>query len=429
MKVRNITLSLLFVLFSSLVYAGGFQINEHGARAMAMGGAITAIGTDASAIYYNNAAITKLPGLNVMLGTTMIAPSSTFTGKASGVESSLSKQTFYPSHAYVTYALREDLVVGLGFNDPFGLGTKWDDNWEGKYNWIKADVKVYSILPTIAYKFSPTLSVGVSIQYNLGSVTLAKKTPVVLNPPTVPATTYLGDSYVNLDAKDNQTFGVNVGVLWNVNDQLDLGLSYRSAVTYRFTGTATSTMPSTVPAPAQPAVAAKLPHGEISGDLVTPKQLQVGVGYKVTPKLQLSGDFQYIGWASYDRLTFVFKSMNSSSTTVRDYKNTFIGRIGGEYLASDALSLRAGLLYDKNPVKDELVDASLPDADRIGISAGIGYKLSKHIAVDVAYLFLSFADRTITNSTVVENPMTGTMMNGTYKSSAHLVSLSLSYSF
>ena len=65
-----------------------------------------------------------------MLGTTLIAPSSTFTGKASGVENTMSRQTFYPSHAYVTYALREDLVVGLGFNDPFGLGTKWDDNWK-----------------------------------------------------------------------------------------------------------------------------------------------------------------------------------------------------------------------------------------------------------------------------------------------------------
>ncbi len=425
MKVRNITLSLLFVLFSSLVYAGGFQINEHGARAMAMGGAVTAIGTDASAIYYNNAAITKLPGLNVMLGTTLIAPSSTFTGKASGVENTMSRQTFYPSHAYVTYALREDLVVGLGFNDPFGLGTKWDDNWEAKYNWIKADVKVYSILPTIAYKFSQNLSVGVSIQYNLGSVNMAKKAPVVI---TSPAFVNFGDSYVNLEAKDNQTFGVNVGVLWNVNDQLDLGLSYRSAVTYKFTGTASSTMPSTVPAPYQSAIAAKLPHGEISGDLVTPKQLQVGVGYKVTPKLQLSGDFQYIGWSSYDRLTFVFKSMNSSSTTVRDYKNTFIGRVGAELLASDALALRAGLLYDKNPVKDELLDASLPDADRIGVSVGLGYKITRHIAVDVAYLFLSFADRTITNSTVDENPLAGTKMNGTYKSSANLVSLSVSYS-
>jgi long-chain fatty acid transport protein len=424
-KVRNITLSLLFVLFSSLVYAGGFQINEHGARAMAMGGAITAIGTDASAIYYNNAAITKLSGLNVMLGSTMIAPSATFTGKSTGTENSMSKQTFYPSHAYVTYAIREDLVVGLGFNNPFGLGTKWDDNWEAKYNWIKADVKVYSFLPTIAYKFSPNLSVGVSIQYNLGSVTLAKKTPVYI---TSPAYVNFGDSYVNLDAKDNQAFGVNVGVLWNVNDQLDLGLSYRSAVTYKFTGTASSTMPSTVPAAYQSAIAAKLPHGEISGDLVTPKQLQVGVGYKVTPQLQLSGDFQYIGWASYDRLTFVFKSMSSSSTTVRDYKNTFIGRVGAEFLASDAIALRAGVLYDKNPVKDELLDASLPDADRIGISAGFGYKISKNIAIDVAYLFLSFADRTITNSIVDENPLLGTKMDGTYKSSANLVSLSVSYS-
>ena len=425
MKVRNITLSLLFVLFSSLVYAGGFQINEHGARAMAMGGAITAIGTDASAIYYNNAAITKLPGLNVMVGSTMIAPSSTFTGKTSGVENTMSKQTFYPSHAYVTYAVNDNLVVGLGFNNPFGLGTKWDENWEAKYNWVKADVKVYSILPTVAYKVAPNLSVGVSVQYNLGSVTLAKKAPVVI---TSPAFVNFGDSYINLDAKDNQTFGVNLGVLWNATDALDLGLSYRSAVTYKFSGTATSTMPAAVPAAYQSAIAANLPHGEISGDLVTPKQLQVGVGYKVSPNLQLSGDFQYIGWASYDRLVFVFKSMGTSNTTVRDYKNTYIGRVGAEFKASNVLALRAGLLYDKNPVKDELVDASLPDADRIGISAGFGYKITKNISVDLAYLFLSFADRTVTTSTVVENPLTGAKLNGTYKSSASLVSLSLAYS-
>jgi long-chain fatty acid transport protein len=427
-KVRNITLSLLFVLFSSLVYAGGFQINEHGARAMAMGGAITAIGTDASAIYYNNAAIINLTGLNVMVGSTMIAPSSTFTGKASGVENTMSKQKFYPSHAYVTYAVHDNLVVGIGFNNPFGLGTQWDDNWEGRYNWVKADVKVYSILPTVAYRVSSNLSVGVSVQYNLGKVTLAKKAPVVLTPPTVPALVNFGDSYITLDAKDNQTFGVNLGILWNVNDALDLGLSYRSAVTYRFSGTATSTLPATVPAPYQSAIAAQLPHGEISGDLVTPKQLQIGVGYKVCPKLQLSGDFQYIGWASYDRLVFTFKSMGTSSTTVRDYKNTFIGRIGGEYKASDALALRAGLLYDKNPVKDELVDASLPDADRIGITAGFGYKLTKNIAVDLGYMYLDFANRTVTTSTIVENPLTGAKMNGTYKSSASLVSLSVSYS-
>ena len=61
---------------------------------------------------------------------------------------------------------------------------------------------------------------------------MAKKAPVVI---TSPAFVNFGDSYVNLEAKDNQTFGVNVGVLWNVNDQLDLGLSYRSAVTYKFT--------------------------------------------------------------------------------------------------------------------------------------------------------------------------------------------------
>jgi len=427
-KVRNITLSLLFVLFSSSIYAGGFQINEHSARAMAMGGAFTAIGGDASAIYFNNAAIANLSGLNVVVGSTMIAPSSTFTGAASGFENKLSSQTFYPSHAYITYSLHDNLVVGLGFNTPFGLGTKWDDNWEGRYNWVKADVKTYSFLPTVAYRVLPNLSVGVSVQYNLGSVTLAKKAPVVL---AIPAVTNFGDAYITLDAKDNQAFGVNLGILWNATEQLDLGLSYRSAVTYNFEGTASSDLPSSLsvlPASSQAAVKAGYPHGDIAGDLVTPKQLQVGAAYKVSPKLQLAADFQYIGWASYDRLVFTFKSMGSSSTTVRDYKNTFIGRVGGEYKASDALALRAGVLYDKNPVKDEYVDASLPDADRIGLTLGFGYKITKNIAVDLGYMFLSFSDRTVTTSTVVENPLTGTKMNGTYKSSANLVSFSVAYS-
>jgi len=62
-------------LLPGIVLAGGFQINEHGARAMGLGGAFTAIANDASSIYWNNAGMTQLTGTNFMLGTALIAPS------------------------------------------------------------------------------------------------------------------------------------------------------------------------------------------------------------------------------------------------------------------------------------------------------------------------------------------------------------------
>lgn len=53
---------MLIGLFAEVNLAGGFQINEHGAKAMGLGGAFTAIANDASAIYWNSAGMTQLSG-------------------------------------------------------------------------------------------------------------------------------------------------------------------------------------------------------------------------------------------------------------------------------------------------------------------------------------------------------------------------------
>jgi len=174
-----------------------------------------------------------------------------------------------------------------------------------------------------------------------------------------------------------------------------------------------------------------LPHGGISASLTTPQQLVVGLGYKVSPAIQLSADFQYIGWSSYDTLAVSLddKTLKALPAQPRDYQNTWIARLGGEYMYSDKLALRAGILYDRNPVKDERVDPSLPDADRIGLSCGFGYKLSNALSVDLSYLYLRFSERTITNSVIVYSPVGDSRMNGTYNSDASLISLSFSYKF
>lgn len=96
--------SRLFLIVSTLlisanIFAGGFQLNEHGARALAMGGAFTSVANDASAIYWNGAGISFLKGTNIVFGASFIAPSSKFRGVTPDVTEYRGKNLlFYPVH-------------------------------------------------------------------------------------------------------------------------------------------------------------------------------------------------------------------------------------------------------------------------------------------------------------------------------------------
>ncbi|MEW6703001.1 MAG: outer membrane protein transport protein, partial [Bacteroidota bacterium] len=95
-------------------------------------------------------------------------------------------------------------------------------------------------------------------------------------------------------------------------------------------------------------------------------------------------------------------------------------RGGLEYKASESFALRGGVFYDRNPVKDEYVEPTLPDADRVGLNVGFGGKLTENLGIDFSYLLLLFADRQITGSKFG--------FNGTYSNVAHLFGLNFSYS-
>ena len=111
------------------------------------------------------------------------------------------------------------------------------------------------------------------------------------------------------------------------------------------------------------------------------------------------------------------------------YKNSFIARIGAIYKLDEKLTLYAGFLYDKNPVEDEYVEPTLPDADRLGFSGGLGYKLNNNLLLEAGYLFLRFDQRSISNSLQNYGGIEGsiTPFNGTYNSNAHLVSFTINY--
>ena len=410
MKVKFFAFIVSIIIVASETFAGGFQLNEHGARAMAMGGAFTAISNDPSAIYFNGAGLTQLSGVHLMLGTTMIAPTFSFRGVSPDItEYDAAKQTFFPTHFFATYRYDKDLAFGLGFFSPFGLASKWDPNWVGKYLAIETKLQTFVITPEVAYNLMDNLTVSAGLEYSFANVTISQKTPFA---------PFAGDAFTTLTGKDNSAWGFNLGALYKPIDDLSIGVSFHSQVKYNFTGTATTTGPSQL--------ASEFPNGGASADLTTPINLAVGVAYRFMPELLVSFDFQYVGWSSYDSLTVDFSSPKSVKSSPRLYDNSYILRLGAQYTLLQDLQVRAGIYYDKDPVKPEYLNPSLPDANRLGFSVGVGYKITNNINLDAAYLFIRGSQLTVTDSQ--ENYVQGiSPFNGTYNTAANLVSLTLSY--
>jgi len=98
--------------------------------------------------------------------------------------------------------------------------------------------------------------------------------------------------------------------------------------------------------------------------------------------------------------------------------------VGGQYKASERISLRAGYLYDRDPIPEENYTADLPDGDRQAGSIGIGYAGSRY-TVDVAYAALFYRPRTVKNYDRSGN----VALDGTFKSMTHLLGLTLAYPF
>jgi long-chain fatty acid transport protein len=404
LKLKIISIILLSLVIINKLYAGGFQLNEHGARAMGLGGAFTAIADDPSAIYFNGAGLTQLNGWNFMIGSAFIAPNSAFRGiYPSAIEYNAKKQTFIIPSAYVSYNINEYWAVGLGFNVPFGLGTEWPAGWPGRYLALKTDLRAYTITPTVAWVME-------DVSFSLGLVYSFATVNITQNSPQVP---FAGDAYTVLDGKDNAAVGLNAGIMYKPMKELSLGACLHSGINYKFKGTIVTTGATQL--------ASQLPNGDITANLNTPFNLTFGIAFDILPKLKLSADYQYVGWSSYDTLA-IYSTKNTFPGIVnpRLYNDSYIIRLGAEYKFYHSLAIQGGIYFDKNPVKSEWLNPELPDADRLGFSFGLNYKVTNNLTAAASYLFIRSKQLTVTNS----NEMG---FNGTYNSYANIGSISLSY--
>ena len=180
-------------LSASRALAQGFSVYEHDACAMGRAGAgVAAPCSGGSAVFFNPAGIVtgQAGHWNLAVGVTMIPPRGSFVDSVSGTTTDLVKNNIPVPNLYATYQFSSRLALGVGVFAPYGLTTEWPSTFIGHFLSYKATIKSIYTQPTVAFRVSPRLQIGVGVDLVRTSVELHQYVELSSQLTTTPGVTF-----------------------------------------------------------------------------------------------------------------------------------------------------------------------------------------------------------------------------------------------
>jgi long-chain fatty acid transport protein len=425
----------MLIMGAAAAYGGGFAVIENSASglgsAYASGGAAA---EDASTVWFNPASMTLLKGQNVAAALHFVAPSADFTNEGStfadgsplnGPNSNSDVTAWIPTF-YYTGQINDNLFAGISVNAPFGLITQYDDNWVGRYQAVKSDLKTININPAVAYKIDEHWSVGGGVSLQLLNITLSSAIDFGSMGFGTPGyndgfATIKGDNYNSIG------YGWNVGVLYNLDEKTRFTLAYRSGIHQHVDGTADFS----VPASAAPILSTgAFTDTTASADVTLPASASLSA-YHSYERFDLMADLTWTQWSVFKELRIKYGNPNQpDSVTTEDYRDQWRAALGGRYHVNKALLLRAGIAYDQSAVRNaQLRTPRTPDNDRTWLAMGLGYTFSKMVSVDVGYTHIFIPKTPIDNTLESSVPQLQDTLSGNYDSHVDILSGQLTIVF
>jgi len=398
----------------SQAHASAFALIEQSASGLGNSYAgAAAAAEDASTIFYNPAGMSLLPGgMQVSAGLALINLSAKFSDSGSvaaggrtlgGTGGDAGDLSAVPN-VYFAMDVAPNWKVGVGVSVPFGLKTEYDPTWMGRFQAIKSDISTLNLNPSVSYKLNETVSLGFGVNYQ--SIDAEFTSAVNLGAG--------GETTADIKAKDSGSLGYNLGAMFQLAPDTRLGVSYRSPIKYHLTGTATFASPLVT-------------GGNVSIDIKMPDTASIALQHRLNPSWTLLADVTRTGWAKIKELRIDLDTGGTLSNTPENFKNTWRVGVGAVHRYDDAWSIKMGLAFDQTPVNDTDRTARLPDNNRLWLSVGGQYKLSKDGTLDfgLAHLFIKDASINQNGGSTAAN---GQLL-GTYKGSVDILGAQFAYRF
>ncbi len=366
------------LLVAGQAAAGGFAIREQSAQFQGSSFAGSAAGGGLSSMYWNPAAagqagwgLTSESHFAAIFGQAQntietydpagLPPAQPAGNFGFPVSSGDIADAALVGASYYAYKLSSNLTAALSINSGFGLATKPTNlNYMGAELGRSTKLFTLNAAPTLAYKIMPgiTIGAGAQIQYAKAKLELATGAPV-------------GPSSIYKDGTD-VAFGATAGILIEPAAGTTIGLGWRSQITHDLEGDF-----SFGPAPGW--------QRNVGAELNLPDIVTLSIRQAIAPNMRLLGTVEWTNWSRFKSLELTGEAPNIVFIDA-NWSDSWLFSVGGEYDMQPGVTLRAGVGYEISPVDDPTKRfASIPDNDRVWLSAGGSVQLTSNMSADFAY--------------------------------------------
>jgi long-chain fatty acid transport protein len=379
-----LSLALWLALVPGPAAASGFGVFQHGGIGTGEAGALTARAEAPSALTYNPAAITGLPGFQVQAGLDFSNTSNHYDDPY-GIFTSRHIIDFPPA-VYLTWKAKESpLALGFGVDAPFWSKVNWQEaNFPNRLLKRQFELELVEAHPVAAWDLGEGWSAGAGLRYDYGSEIQGdnRRIPVTLG--GLPTTT------VEFERQDEAT--VN-GVSWDAaihygSPVWGWGAVYRDALRVKGDGSADYT-PRDVAVPGlESLVRSAFPSGRARQSFELPREVRTGAWVAPYPELRLELDLAWQEWSHLHSTSVEYHPDTlldgPTVTTPRTWKDTYGVRLGIEGDLTDALVAYGGVSREQSPVPARNLLPDFPRGDAIVYALGASYNFPR-ISFDMAF--------------------------------------------
>ena len=384
-------LAVAVAIISTQAWSAGFQLNEFSSsglgRAYSGEGAIA---DDAGNASRNPALIMMFDRPTFSAGAVYIDPDVNISGKSPYTGRSTDADNIAPTawvpNAHFVMPINEQFGWGASVTSNYGLATEFNDSYiVGEYGG-KTDLKTVNLNLSGAYRLNDSWSFGVGFNAVYADAKIER-----YSGEQTAALPKVSQKIASLKG-DEWGYGWNAGILYELDKNNRYGLTYRSEVKIDFDGDYKSGIRTQ--ANALPGAGTAFPGGTtnatVPGSLTLnlPEMWELSGYNRVAPQWAIHYSMAYTSWSQFQELKATGTNGQTRFYKEEGFKDSYRIALGTTYYMDKSWTFRTGIAYDDSPVPASKRSISIPDQDRLWLSAGTTYAFNDDASIDVGVSYM-----------------------------------------